>query len=636
RARPRRRRRLMGDDRGPAFARDPGLRVEPQPDGRLLLHHRRGRTLLGGVAGEHLDRLLALVDGRRTLADLQAALAAEFEPEGVAAVVRTLTDCGALAEVRETLEVDGDAPPARSVGILGGGTAGWLAALALRRHHPGVAVTLIESPLHPAIGVGEATTPLLPQFLHADLGLSPRDLFAAVRPTLKLGIHFDWGRPATAEAAPFDYPFGPLHVADALAHDGGVATASLGSLLMQAGKVPTQADGDLPSLDFGTAVAYHLDNRRFVAWLQEQGVAAGVEHVEATVADAVLTDDGRAVRELVADDGRRFARDLWVDASGFASRLLGDALGSPWNSFAPSLATDRAVVAAAPLDRPMPPFTRATTWDAGWCWSIPQRGESHRGYVYASAFLSDDAAAAELARRLPEAGEPRFVRFRCGRRAHFTRGNVAALGNAYGFVEPLESTALHLLIRQIGALVLAFPWNATPRRAEALDHRVASWWDYLAWFLALHYRFNHRLDTPFWRAARDGADVSAWGELIERYRERGPLSADPDFRFDAPDPLWGADGIDLLLAGQGVEPGPFQPPSDASTHRARLAEQHRTAAGALTQDDLLAALDRHPELANALAAPFRAYGPAFAPAASSSTRSSSAASNASGSSNIGQ
>jgi hypothetical protein len=124
--------------------------------------------------------------------------------------------------------------------------------------------------------------------------------------------------------------------------------------------------------------------------------------------------------------------------------------------------------------------------------------------------------------------------------------------------------------------------------------------------------------------------------LIERYRERGPLSADPAFTFDAPDPLWGAEGIDLLLAGQGVEPGPFRPAGDAAAHRRRLAEQRRAAAAALTQDELLAAVDRWPELADALAAPFRAYGPAFAPAASSSTRSTSAASKASGASNIGQ
>ena len=602
------------------LVRDPALRVEAQPDGRLLLHHRRGRTLLGGVAAAHLDRLLALVDGRRTLADLQSRLAGEFAPEGVAAVVRTLLACGALAiatEPRTTAPLHSDeAAPASSVCVLGGGTAGWLAALALRRHHPRTAVTLIESPRLPVIGVGEATTPLTPQFLHADLGLAAHDLFARVRPTLKLGIRFGWGRPAPYT---FDYPFGALRLADATAHDGGVATASPRSLLMAAGRVPawrSPGGGGLDGIDVdaGTAVAYHLDNRRFVAWLREHGEAAGVERVEATIADVVLDDGGPngGVRELVADDGRRFAADRYVDASGFTALLAGGALAIPWISYERSLATDRAVVATQPLDGAPPPYTHAETWDAGWCWSTPQRDEDHCGYVYASRFCSDDEAVAELARRLPGAGEPRLLRFRSGRRAHFVRGNVVALGNAYGFVEPLESTALHLLIRQIGALLHAFPWHAGDGRAEALDRRVAGWWDYLAWFLALHYRFNRRLDTPFWRFAGAETDVSAWGELVERYRRRGPLSADPDLEFAAPDPLWGAEGIDLLLLGQGVEPGPLRPRRGAAEHRAWLARTRRLAAGALGHGELLTELDRHPEVADALAAPFLAHGPAYA------------------------
>jgi tryptophan halogenase len=509
-----------------------------------------------------------------------------------------------------------------AVGIVGGGTAGWLAALALRRWRPEVEVTLIESSAVPVIGVGEATTPLLPQLLHADLGLDAADLFAEVRPTLKLGVRFDWGRPAAEGGGAFNYPFGPLRLLEPAAWDGGVEAASLRSLLMTAGRVPAFVPpagpaGAAPELRFGTAVAYHLDNRPFVAWLRRQAAAAGVEPLDATVAEVRLDASGDRVEELVADDGRRFRRDLWLDCSGFRSLLMGEALGSPFESFAASLFTDRALVAAAPLDpaAALPPYSHAATWDAGWCWSIPQRGEMHHGYVYASSHLADDAAAAELARRLPAAGEPRLVRFASGRRRHFVRGNVAALGNAYGFVEPLESTALHLVARQIGLLVRALPWR--PEEADGrlalLNRTVAGWWDYLRWFLALHFRFNRRLDTPFWRACRAEADVSAWGELLEVYRRRGPLSADPTVAglFDAPDPLWGAAGVDLLLLAQGVPCALPAPAAGEAAFRAWRQAARALAQRALPQRELLRWLDDDPEARAGFVAPFLAAGPAF-------------------------
>lgn len=522
--------------------------------------------------------------------------------------------------------------------ILGGGTAGYLTALALRAKRPELKVTLIESSKVPVIGVGEATTPLLPQFLHADLGLDIHRLWAEVRPTLKLGIRFGWGE------ANFNYPFGPLRLLEPAVHDGGVEAASLRSLLMSHRRLPwfrgddgggggdSDADGGSgPRL--GTAFAYHLDNRRFVAYLRRRAAEVGVEPVDATIAEVRLDPVGSGaagprVEELVAEDGRRFRCDFLVDCSGFRSLLLGDALASPWHSFSGSLFTDRALVATAPAagdaseEQGLPPYTAADTWDAGWCWSIPQRGgaegdgaEIHHGYVYASSFLDDDGAAAELARRWPDTGPPRRVVFRAGRHHHFVHGNVAALGNAYGFVEPLESTSLHLLVRQIGLLVRLLPWHPDEAdgRLALANRRVAGWWDYVAWFLALHFRFNRRSDTSFWRACREKADVSAFGELLETYRRRGPLSADPSLPalFEAPDPLWGPAGIDLLLLAQGV-PCPLPTPhADLAEHREWVTAAKGLAARALPQRRALELLDGQAELRDALIADIMATGPAF-------------------------
>jgi tryptophan halogenase len=501
----------------------------------------------------------------------------------------------------------------RHVGIVGGGTAGYLAALALRRKVPGLAVTLIESPDVPIIGVGEATTPLMPQFLHVDLGLDIHTLFAEVRPTFKLGIRFLWGAPGSGD---FNYPFGPLHLLEPLVYEekGGLQACSLQSLLMMADAVGLSLDenGIAAWNGLGTETAYHLDNERFVAYLQRRAADAGIERLEATIQDVEAVDG--EVTALVTADGRRLAFDLYVDCTGFRSLLLERALGSPWVSFAKSLFTDRAIVGPVPHGGRVRPYTTAETMTAGWCWGTPQADADHRGYVYASAFLSDDEAEAEMRRANPGMGTARPVRFRAGRHEHFWTGNVVALGNAYGFVEPLESTALHMLIRQIGLLAGLFPLRRGERSLQPLlNRKVGGWWDYLRWFLALHYRFNRRLDTPFWRACRDEVDVEQHAELLAAFRERGPLSYDPAVRnaFDYPDPLWGPEGIDALLLGQGVPcclPRPLLP---AGAWHARLAQTRAVVARAAPHATALQHLAIRPDLRERFANAFRAAGPAF-------------------------
>ncbi|HKH49870.1 MAG TPA: tryptophan 7-halogenase [Thermoanaerobaculia bacterium] len=503
-----------------------------------------------------------------------------------------------------------------SIGILGGGTAGYLTALALRRKVPGLAVTLIESPDVPIIGVGEATTPLMPQFLHVDLGLDVHRLFREVKPTFKLGIRFLWGLPETGD---FHYPFGPVRFLEPVVHGGDPKDVSLQSMLMAAGAVPLYPeegpeDGRW-TCRLGTEVAYHLDNERFVAYLQRRAAEAGIERIEATVADVERSTDSEEIRALRATDGRRLSFDLFVDCTGFRSLLLEQSLGSPWISFDGSLWTDRAVVGPVPHGGVVRPYTTAETLSSGWCWSTPQEDCDHRGYVFASAFQTPDEAEAEMRRVVgPGMGAARLVRFRAGRHAHFWKGNVVALGNAYGFVEPLESTALHMLIRQIGLLVRAFPLRRGERGLpEELSRKVGAWWDYLRWFLALHYKFNRRVDSPFWRACRQDVDVAQHAGLLAAFRERGPLTYDPAARaaFDYPDPLWGPEGIDAILLGQGVEGYRPRPLLDRAawtekTHRTRAvvarAERHERA---------LELLVGYPELLDEMVAAFRAAGPAF-------------------------
>jgi tryptophan 7-halogenase len=498
-----------------------------------------------------------------------------------------------------------------SVGIVGGGTAGYLTALALRRKVPGVAVTLIESPDVPIIGVGEATTPLMPQFLHVDLGLDIHRLFHEVRPTFKLGIRFLWGASGTGD---FHYPFGPVRFLEPVVYGGDPKEVSLQSLLMAEGAVPLYQEEGAWISRLGTEAAYHLDNERFVAWLQRRAAEAGIERIEATVADVERSEDGEEVRALRTADGRRLAFDLFVDCTGFRSLLLERALGSPWIGFDSSLWTDRAVVGPVPHGGTIRPYTTAETLSSGWCWNTPQEDCDHRGYVFASAFQTPEEAEAEMRRACPGMGEARLVRFRAGRHAHFWKGNVVAQGNAYGFVEPLESTALHMLIRQIGLLVRVFPLRKGERGLpEELSHKVGSWWDYLRWFLALHYKFNRRVDSPFWRACLNDVDVSHHAGLLTAFQERGPLTYDPAARaaFDYPDPLWGPEGIDAILLGQGVESHRPRPQLDRETWRDRMRRARAVVARAERHERALELLAAHPELLDDMVAAFRAAGPAF-------------------------
>jgi tryptophan halogenase len=202
--------------------------------------------------------------------------------------------------------------------------------------------------------------------------------------------------------------------------------------------------------------------------------------------------------------------------------------------------------------------------DAGWCWNIPQVDVHHRGYVFSSSHLSPESAEAEMRAKNPGMGDARLVRFKSGRLERWWVGNVFALGNAYAFVEPLESTALHMLVHQIERMLDALAGPADEAARAAANEAVGEHWDCLRGFLALHYRFNRRLDTPFWRECREGVDLAAGEAMLAAYREGAPLVARPDrrrlenalFRTG----FFGLLGVDNVLLGQRV-PAPVVPPT---------------------------------------------------------------------------
>lgn len=486
----------------------------------------------------------------------------------------------------------------RSIGILGGGTAGYFAALAIKRRFPRFAVTVVESSAHPIIGVGEGTTTLMPPFLHGQLGLSIEELFRAVGPTLKLGIRFEWGLPGEHR---FNYPFGDAEPCAARFFDGDLRSQSLISMLMSEGRGPVVRgpEGQLLSLLTRLKFAYHLDNAPFVAFLAKAAVDAGIEHLDLTVEEVVRAGDG-SVRELRGASGRTLSCDFYVDASGFRSELLGKAFGVGFESYASSLPCDRAVVATAPQGEAIDPHTTTSTMAAGWAWRIPMRGIDHCGYVFDSDHLSDDAAFAELRAHAPGARASRVIRYRSGRHRRFWASNVAAVGNAYGFVEPLQATALHMVIIELAYLLAGLETLGDPAAqagfVDSANEAVGAHWDYLRWFLAAHYKFNRRCNTPFWARARADVDVSGLDPFLASLSSYG-AGGGRQRRFAAGDPAFGPSGMMTVLLGQRVDAdfpthGAFTPQGWAE----RVAKDRRVLSHALPHREVLALLDEQPAM----------------------------------------
>ena len=416
--------------------------------------------------------------------------------------------------------------PSSRVAVLGGGRAGLLAALTLRRRLPALAVRVVRSAELGTIGVGEGTTLLFPEHLFEYLGLSPADFFTVAQPTWKLGLRFFWGPRERFfytftnqfDARLTELPLGHGFYCDESCDD----TDAISALAARDRCFPDTGAG-FPRIIPGS-FGFHIENRKLIAFLEAACRAAGVEITDATIARVETGEAG--VTALVAENGERIAADLFVDASGFRAELVGRALGEPWVDFSRALFTDRAVIGGwERTTEPILPYTTAETMDAGWAWQIEHEHFINRGYVHASSEISDEAAREELVRKNPKIGETRVVKFRSGRLArHFVK-NVVAVGNSSGFVEPLEATALAQLVLELRRLVdVLVDTRLTPTASMiALYNRgVAEAWDAIRDFLAMHYRYNTRLDTPFWRRCRADTDIGNLAEFLAFFAENGP------------------------------------------------------------------------------------------------------------------
>ncbi|MEO0413881.1 MAG: tryptophan halogenase family protein [Verrucomicrobiota bacterium] len=452
----------------------------------------------------------------------------------------------------------------KNVIVLGGGSAGFLAAITLKKRIPEFNVSLIHSSKIPIIGVGEGSTFTMPQYLHGYLGLDPGTFHEIVKPTYKLGIKFLWGErdhfmytfngqldtrlPHLPKANGFysldNFDYGELNAA-LMAHDKGFARQSDGGPLVN------------------TDVAYHLENRPFVEYLDEAAEEVGVKIIDDTVKNVQVGEEG--IESLELESGLDARADLFIDCSGFRSELLGKALGEPYREFDSSLFCDRAIAGGwSREEEVLKPYTTAETMDAGWAWQIEHDHLINRGYVYSSNFISDDEAEQEFREKNPKVKDPRLIKFKSGVRERSWVKNVVAIGNSSGFVEPLEATSLAIICEHSAKLVQTLADNELcihPTGRKYYNQTVKINWDAIRSFLAMHYKFNKRIDTPFWRACWEDTDLAGAEEVVEYYTEAGPGTMWSHLAMGANDPF-GWEGYLVMLVGQKVPTNAKYTPSN--------------------------------------------------------------------------
>ena len=452
----------------------------------------------------------------------------------------------------------------RSIVIVGGGTAGWLAASVLARalHGQGVMITVIESPDIATVGVGEATIPPILELLNF-LSINPADFIKNTQATYKLGIKFhDWRRPGSAYWHPFG-TFGqpvnrrPFFHAWLKAKAQGLAPKFNDfSLCAALGDADRFAFPATQGAGAGLRYALHFDAVLVARYLRAYAEQLGVVRLEGTVAGASQAANG-FIDQLCFRDGTQLAADFYIDCSGFRGVLIEDVLKTGYSDWTHHLPCDRAVAMPTAVAEPRPPYTQATARPAGWQWRIPLQNRTGNGYVYSSAHLCDQGAVDDL---VAQAGtpiaDPRFLRFTTGRRNLFWNRNCVTLGLASGFLEPLESTSIHLVISGLYNLLDHFPdRDFEPRNIAAYNRELGDEMVHIRDFIILHYALSERDDSAFWRDCRAMALPDSLMERIELYRSNGRLPNRPGELFT--DHSWF-----YVFDGMGVVPERYDPLMD--------------------------------------------------------------------------
>ncbi len=465
--------------------------------------------------------------------------------------------------------------------IVGGGSAGWMTAAALCEllKTKNCAITLVESEQIGTVGVGEATLPHL-RFFNQRLGIAEPEFMQATNATYKLGIEFaNWGQLGDAYIHPFgefgspinDVPF--HHFWLKLQQQGSthpIGDYSLPVVAAQHGRFAFPAK-DLKALASTYSYAYHIDASLYARFLRNYSEQRGLLRCEGKVMSVVQHSESGFIEAVVLESGLRIEGDLFIDCSGFRGLLIEQTLKAGYEHWNQWLPCDRAIAipcsgAAAPI-----PYTRATAGDAGWRWRIPLQHRVGNGHVYSSSFTTDEEALRALQSGLEgEAqAEPNFLRFNTGRRKSMWEKNCVAIGLSGGFLEPLESTGIHLIQLAIMKLVEFFPNKAmAPAYRNEFNRAMRMEIERIKDFLILHYRATQRDDTEFWNYCRTMSLPEELQRKIDLFLATGYVARYQEGLFL--EPSWVA-----VYLGQRMLPHRYDPRVDRYAAQAldgRLAE----------------------------------------------------------------
>jgi tryptophan halogenase len=423
-------------------------------------------------------------------------------------------------------------------------------------------VHVVESEEIGTVGVGEATIPSIRHF-NRFLEIDEDDFLRKTNGTFKLAIQFvGWN----GDESRYFHAFGPV------GFNAGLATVQRWRRLKAEGR---EAAGELADysvtacasqasrchrvFSFGEARlpidhAFHFDAALYGQYLRTLAEQRGAVRHGRNVKGHVLGDDGH-VKALIFEEGDSVEGDFFIDCSGFRGLLIGGALGVDYEDWSHWLPCDRAIAVPSAVLPKLPPYTRATAHSAGWQWRIPLQHRTGNGIVYSSDFLTDAAAADTLLQSLPlpAAGEPRLLQFTTGRRKLFWKNNVVAIGLSSGFLEPLESTSIHLIQTAIEKLLGLFP-DRSFRQADIdyYNRITALEYEQIRDFIVLHYLANDRRGEPFWDARRSQPIPDSLSDRIELYKGCGRVFRTQDELFS---PLsWSA-----VFEGQGLHPETIDP-----------------------------------------------------------------------------
>jgi tryptophan halogenase len=458
----------------------------------------------------------------------------------------------------------------RKIVIVGGGTAGWMAAAAISKvigEIPDLRIELIESDEIGTVGVGEATIPQI-QLFNNLLDFDEHDFVRATNATYKLGIEFvDWTRLGHRYVHPFGFYGLDMKGIEfhhhwlkgrALGDPAPLDAYSLGIVAGLAGRFAhprhDQPNSPLAKISY----AFQFDASLYARYLRRLAEAAGVLRTEGRIVDVAQNGEDGVVEAVVLQSGGRVEGDLFIDCSGFRGLLIEQTLKSGFEDWSEWLPCDRALAVPCELGGDHLPLTRSTARPAGWQWRIPLQHRIGNGYVYSSAHVSDDEAAATLLANLDGAplADPRPLRFKAGHRRKPWIKNVVSLGLAAGFLEPLESTSIHLVQSGIARLMTLFPARQLDElEIERFNAQTIQEYVNVRDFLVLHYKATERDDSPFWEYCRNIDPPEGVAYKIDMFRRNGRIFREHEELFT--ETSWLA-----VLVGQGIEAAGYHPAAD--------------------------------------------------------------------------